>query len=422
MILEVRSSTSVGLRREHNEDAFCCLPDEGIFIVCDGMGGHASGEVASNLACEVLRDRLRADLPRLRAEMAGSHEDRKLAVERVRTAVAWSNEQVFAHAAAHDEHRGMGTTLTAMVVQGDRAIVGHVGDSRLYLVRLGQVHQVTTDHTILTEMLRAGRMRMEEVRRQKHLNALTRAIGVYEQVEVDTLELDLLPGDRYVLCSDGLHNYFDDFDLKTFLDHTSTVAVANDLVEYANRRGGADNITVISLRVVDGNETDHTARVRLALNTVRDLPLFRYLTFGELLRVVAVSEEIEAAPGEPLIVEGTAGDDLFIVISGSVRVHKGGAEIAVLAQGRHFGEMSLVDNRPRSASVTALEQSQLMRIRRESFYELLRQDPVMAVKLLWNFIQTLSGVIRTINDEPGLFVGRPSTETDHPYGSDENGR
>ncbi|MFT6398881.1 MAG: serine/threonine protein phosphatase PrpC [Bradymonadia bacterium] len=418
MKYESYALTDVGRKRPHNEDFMLSRPHIGLHIVCDGMGGHAAGEVASALAVQAAAEVIERNIEEIHAGMSGSREGRKSSLELVEAAVQEANARVYESSEANADQRGMGTTLTLLIVHRERALVAQVGDSRLYLVRAEQSHQVTTDHTILTDALRAGRVDPNDENAKRKLNALTRAVGVHPSVEVDTLELDTLPGDVLLLCSDGLCGYLDDFDLAAFFRHSTNASAARDLVEFALKRGGHDNITVITVHVRDAVETEQSLRVRLTLDTLKSIPLFHYLTFNELLRVIPVCQARFLMEGDQVIGEGESGADFFIVIEGRVRVHVGENEITEMGPGQYFGEMSLVDNRPRSASVTAVEPGYLIQISRRDFYEVLRGDSVMAVKLLWNFIQTLSGLVRnqntTLVDESSLLA--------HPYdGTTEDG-
>ena len=422
MRIEYSARTDVGRRRPHNEDSITVDDSLGLFLVCDGMGGHASGEVASRVAAETITAGVSERIDEIRASLAAtSVDERKVATEVMRSIVIEGNRAVRALAEEDEEHRGMGTTLSLLLVWGTRALVAHVGDSRVYLARGGQVHQVTTDHTILTEMIRAGRVKEVEAAKVRHLNALTRAVGVYPTVDVDLMELDVLPDDIFLVCSDGLHGYLDNFDLHTFLTHSEPGSAADDLVDFANKQGGHDNISAVVAYARDGQETEQTQRIRLTLDTLRNLPLFHYLTFGELLKVINVCRTMLIGPGTSVISGGDGGDDFFIIVDGVLRVHAGEHELARLEKGNHFGEMSLIDNRPRSASVTSEGAAHLIRITRADFYELLRQDSVMAVKLLWNFIQTLSSVIRMQNEEknPVATQSRPDGFA-HPYSREDD--
>lgn len=394
MKFQFAAKTDVGRKRDHNEDAFAADPALGLFVVCDGMGGHAAGEVASAMAVEKVVEGVRRQHDRICNLMKGDLPSRREAATLLGAAAHSANAAVHAAGERNASQRGMGTTLTAILLVDDRALVVHVGDSRLYLVRNGQCHQITEDHTLATELKRTGRTPEQTGATEANLAALTRAIGVYPHTDVDTLEIHLLPDDRFLLCSDGLHGYLDDFDLSTFLTHSSTESAPTDLVAHANRQGGRDNITAIAIFTEPSAETAATERTRLTFNTLRSIPLFQYLSFNELIRLIPVCQAVEVKRGASILREGEDGGDFYVVLSGRLRVHSGPRALAVLEVGQHFGEMSLVDSQPRSASVTALSDALLLRIGRTEFYDVMRQDSVMAVKLLWNFIQTLSALVR----------------------------
>lgn len=397
MNYESHALTDVGRKRPHNEDSMLSRPDIGLFIVCDGMGGHAAGEVASALAVETTAEVIERNIEEIHSGMSGTREGRRNSLALVEAAVQEANARVFESSEENPDQRGMGTTLTLLIVHSERALVAQVGDSRLYLVRADQSHRVTTDHTVLTEALRAGRVDPNDEEAKRKLSALTRAVGVHPSVDVDTLELDTLPGDVLMLCSDGLCGYLDDFDLAAFFRHSTNTSAVRDLVEFANKRGGHDNITVITVHAKDAVETEQSIRARLTLDTLKSIPLFHYFSFNELLRVIPVCQAKFVVAGDQVIGKGDSCADFFVVVEGKVRVHVGENDFTEMGPGQYFGEMSLVDNRPRSASVTAIEGGHLIQISRRDFYAVLRADPVMAVKLLWNFIQTLSGLVRNQN-------------------------
>jgi serine/threonine protein phosphatase PrpC/CRP-like cAMP-binding protein len=388
------AATDVGRKRDHNEDAMFADASLGLFVVCDGMGGHAAGEVASAMAVSEVTAGLRRQLERIRNLMKGDLASRREAATLFASSAHAANAAVYAAGESNPAQRGMGTTLTALLLVDDRALVLHVGDSRLYLVRNGQSHQITEDHTLATELLRTGRTKEQTGASEANLAALTKAVGVYPHTDVDTLEIHLLPDDRFLLCSDGLHGYMDDFNLSTFLAHSTLPSAPSDLIAFANRQGGRDNITAISIFTEPAADTAANERTRLTFNTLRAIPLFQYLSFNELIRLIPVCQAIEVKEGATVLHEGEESGDFYVVLSGRLRVHTGVRELAVLDAGQHFGEMSLVDSQPRSASVAAMTDALLLRIGRTEFYEVMRQDSVMAVKLLWNFIQTLSGLVR----------------------------
>jgi PPM family protein phosphatase len=225
--------TDVGRGRPENEDSILVDPDGGLYAVADGMGGHRAGEVASATAIEALKA----------AYLGG---------QRVDQAVAAANAAVFAKAAEDAALRGMGTTLTAVALQNSTAVLGHVGDSRAYLMRDGAVTQVTDDHSLVEQLVREGRLTPEEAQKHPQRAIITRALGVDPNVEVDTYRVDLKPGDRLLICSDGLTNMLsDDTIAQTLRRHADPQQAADTLVDMANQAGGDDNITVVLVYVAN---------------------------------------------------------------------------------------------------------------------------------------------------------------------------
>jgi protein phosphatase len=244
--------TDVGMKREHNEDSFLVNEDLGLYVVCDGMGGHAGGETASRLAVqtvekELISARLRTDdpfaakTPLPESPLAGA----------LREAVEGACAAVFRTSRANPELAGMGTTCISLLVHEDHAIVGHVGDSRAYLVRDGQVWQLSEDHSLVNEQVRAGLLTEEEAKHSRLKNIITRSVGFEEDVLVDVVGVETRAGDKFLLCSDGLSNLIDREEIRDALVQSELAQVPEMLIQLANSRGGDDNITVIAVQRVD---------------------------------------------------------------------------------------------------------------------------------------------------------------------------
>jgi hypothetical protein len=297
----------------------------------------------------------------------------------------------------------MGTTIVALLVVGARGFIAHVGDSRIYLVRGGAVHQLTQDHSLINELLKRGRLKPEQISQLNMKNAVTRAVGVYESVEADTLDFDVLPGDRFLLCSDGLSEYAQDNDILRLFSEVPEDKVAQAFIDHANQGGGKDNITALVVKVPDaGSGLDRlAAEVNLKLETLHRMPLFRHLTYQELVRVMNIVDVRSYDDDQRVIEQGEEGDEMFIVLTGGAAVHSGDTQIAVLGPGQHFGEMALVDKVPRSASVTAEGPTKLMILRRRDFFAIVRKDHDVAVKLLWSFLGVLTERLRTTSRDLG---------------------
>jgi PPM family protein phosphatase len=420
----VCAQSHVGRVREQNEDSFLVDEALGLYAVADGMGGHAAGEVASQLALQVLLRVVREGHERIaqaRAEFSVRAEPRAFSssgAEPRPSTTPGSREAAHAvaklleeavHAACLAVHelgmsdeskRGMGTTLTLLLAIGMKAFVAHVGDSRMYLVRGDKTHQLTQDHTLQNELLKRGRLSPEVISKVAQKNALTRAIGVYASVDVDALQLDLLPGDRLLICSDGLYTYLKKGELASILDGPADQAPAR-LIALANQRGGHDNITAIVIATGDAPDNEPTRIKRLTLETLQKAQLFRYLNYQELVRIANLTEPRRFVADERIFSEGDTGDELFVVLTGRVRVHHHDTTIVELGPGEHFGEMALVDREPRSASVTAIEDTHLLAMKRRDFLALVKHERDVAVKLLWQFLGVLTARLRNTSRELG---------------------
>lgn len=237
--MQVFGKTDIGQRRETNQDVFCVkqLNDNACFaIVCDGMGGQSAGHIASDMTCEILTRHLLAhDIA-----SADNEEARRLLI----AGVSEANMTVYKASNIEPGYRGMGTTIVAVVLLGTQAHIVHIGDSRVYLLRDGQLHQITRDHSLVQELLEQGKISKEDVNTHPNKNMITRAVGVNLLVDIDYLELAMQQGNKLLLCSDGLTNMISDHVIeKTLIKHTPQQA-CEKLVELANKAGGADNITV----------------------------------------------------------------------------------------------------------------------------------------------------------------------------------
>ncbi len=238
--------TDIGLHRKTNEDTFVVRPP--LYAVCDGMGGANAGEVASGLAAETLAAEVLKGTP-------------------LHAAAEAANAAVFQRAHDNAEQTGMGTTLTAFVLEGRTARFAHIGDSRAYLLRDGELRQVSDDHSLVGEMVRDGRLTEEEAAIHPHRSILSRALGTEAQARIDEFTEDLLPGDVLLLCSDGLSGPVSADDIRVALTRSDPQQAAERLILEARRQGGPDNITAVVVRVDEGPhgaEDDETTLVQPA--------------------------------------------------------------------------------------------------------------------------------------------------------------
>ena len=241
--------TDVGMKRTNNEDNYLINDELNLFVVCDGMGGHVGGEYASAIAVTTVEEVLTSI--EQDPDMAMGEEDDPIerTRERVRYAIRLAGKRIFEKATAEPEYKGMGTTALVLVIDRGNFFIAHVGDSRGYLLREGRIEQLTEDHSLVNEKIRAGLLTPEQARHHKLKNIITRSLGYTEDVEIDIQVRAVRRGDRFLLCSDGLSNLVDTGEMGELIRSMSPQDAARRLVQVACERGGDDNITAIVARV-----------------------------------------------------------------------------------------------------------------------------------------------------------------------------
>jgi len=267
-VIASSASTDTGRRRRRNEDAFVCEPP--LFAVADGMGGAQAGEVASRLAADSVREAKLGDLP--------SPEQ---TVEIIREA----NRRVYAYSSENASTRGMGTTMTVALVEGSVVTIGHVGDSRAYLLREDQLTQLTQDHSLVAELVRSGRLSPKEAESHPRRSVITRALGTESDVEVDVFSIRAQNGDLFLLCSDGLTSMVSDEEIAKLLvaARADLDSAGEKLVAAANQAGGEDNITVVLFELEAGEpeteeEPDQKLDVAKTLTEADAVPALKLAT------------------------------------------------------------------------------------------------------------------------------------------------
>ena len=244
--------SDVGLVRTNNEDHFAVDPDLNLFILCDGMGGQAAGEVASRMGAEMILEHFRQGRPNFRQGLEGQYQEEFSAqTNRLASGIRISNKAIYEAANGSAETSGMGSTVVAVQVSGNVMSVAHVGDSRVYLFRSGQLRQLTEDHSLVHEQVRQGLISAEEAERSELANVILRALGAEPTVVADLDELWVGADDQILLCSDGLTRMVPDAEIaKALAAEQTPQEIADGLVEMANQSGGEDNTTVIVARLL----------------------------------------------------------------------------------------------------------------------------------------------------------------------------
>jgi PPM family protein phosphatase len=387
--------TDAGLVRKNNEDYYLIDPELSLFVVCDGLGGHASGEVASETCARTMQKYVQEHRAAIAAYLADrSPRNRGQVGAALVAAVQLANQKIHQQQLSDPSKKGMATTVAAMLVAHDYALLAHVGDSRIYLHRAGKVHLLTEDHKVATEMKRQGVWTADEAANSPYADVLTRAVGGQEFVQVDLLELELVPGDMFLLCSDGLHRYFKGGEVTQAGLKKKPMQIPDEFVTWAREQGGVDNVTAVVVKVHEDERMAAAVDVLKRSELLGKIPLFRYLSYTELMKVLSLVDLRTFEKGDTLIQEGSTGEEMFLLAQGLVNVVKADQVLTKIKKGEMFGEMSLFDSAKRSASIVAAEKTVAMVIARKELMPLLRREAQLAVKLLWALTQELNQRLR----------------------------
>lgn len=379
--------TDVGKKRLRNEDRLYVGNDLGLFIVADGMGGHAAGDLAAQIAVAVASEHLENNQSVIERVRRGQESPDEL-VTVTRNAVEAASRQVYEKATSNAAHAGMGCTMTVLLAVGQHAAMAHVGDTRLYLLRDSEVHQLSADHTLAAELVKVGAITAEQAVNHHYAHILSRSVGNQEGAQVDTLLLDIAPGDRFLLCSDGLSGYLRDTSwLAEQLAAEDVEEIPDQLIEYANSAGGSDNITVVVATIeADPPEEPLAAalsnQAQVKHEALSSVFLFEELSLAKQARIINASVVLELPAEETLVEQGSELSRMLVVAEGLLEIVRNGEVIAELGPGDYGGTSTLLEPRLARASLRAKKPSRVLSLESAAFQELVRQRPWLGVELL----------------------------------------
>ena len=255
--------TDLGLKRELNEDSYLADSNINLYIVADGMGGHAGGNIASKMSVNIIRKRVReARKAGILFSRDAIDNESPAILKMLEESIKEASAKIFEKSDKQPELAGMGTTVTLMLAHGKRAYVAHVGDSRLYRLRNSKFEQLTEDHSLVNEQVKAGFITSEEAQHSRFRNIITRSVGFESEVTADTLSLVMKPADVFLICSDGLTGMVEDDEIQETIKKARLSQAPARLVDLANRAGGEDNVTVVVMRYGDGEHDRRASKAR----------------------------------------------------------------------------------------------------------------------------------------------------------------
>jgi hypothetical protein len=366
-------------------DQILVLPRYGLLAVADCPGGGEDGRAAVRMALDTVRahvDRNEDILNRFRR--TPSAELRKRILDIIEESYARAAQELFAFARRRE---GIAVTLDLALLLHHEAFVGHLGDGRVYLVRRGLIHQLTVDHA-------PGEAGNDFTGSEMADAPPVRVMGLQPRVRIESMCMELAPEDRFIVSTSRLHRALPETILQTRLTSEHLDALGPSLI-----RDGGDSALVAACAQLGSGEpfTPDSAQSRLAI--LAPMPLFAHCNERELRSVAQSTRPRQFSKGHVIFEQGQPGTALYLVISGSVAIVKNGRTIVTLGPGSNFGEMAMLDEPSRSASAVAAEDSELMVIPREAFFAMLKGNPMLAVKILWNMLLRLSANLRSTSEQ-----------------------
>lgn len=383
-----------------NEDAILVDDSRRLYIVADGMGGTASGNIASEAAVELVVNKIDEQAETIAAFNRGE-SSREEVLNILETAVQEAGQSVFEMAQNSPQQRGMGTTISALLLTKTRGFIAHVGHGRIYILRQSEAVQLTEDHSLFAELIRQGRMRPTHANAAKHNDSVTRALGIHAHVQVDTFDFELAAGDSFLLATRGIWGALNDArEITDVIEAKGYSDTPSALVNLRDARQRNEDGSVILLRVIAARgemDAPHSDDLSLKLKVLKQIPLFKHLSYVQLVAVLNVSDVKAYPKGTHIFQEGQMGEELYVVLDGGVSIEKNGMELATLGSGALFGEMAIMDKAPRSALAVSTDDTRLIEVGRSELFALMRKEKDIAVKLLWCFVQVLNQRLRSTN-------------------------
>lgn len=393
-----------------NEDRVAFAEAIHCAVIADGLSVKSGGDWAA----EFIGKELTAELQKSGGTWANignySPKELKALIEKtVDEIVQKISRRIFAEGTKRPDLTGMCTGFDSVLQVGNHLFVAHVGAGRVYLIRQGEAHLLTEDHTQLAHLKRIGKLdKVSPQDQQLFARRVTRAVGFQESVKVDYLILELEQGDRIALVTDGVWQTLGDLTTANTLSMAEdTGAVVQKLMSLVKETGPKDNFSTLLWQPVAKATEAETDGADQKLKLLGRIPAFQYLSYQELVKVISFGELNKVAAGQELCKEGDPGGEMMLILSGNALVRKSGKEIGKLGKGDVFGEMSMIDAAPRSATVVATVATNVLAFPRKELFQLFREDAGLAVKFLWGVTLEMNKRLREASSK---LVGKSEAE------------
>ncbi len=402
--------SDVGKVRDNNEDRYYCDDTHRVYAVADGIGGKPGGETASQAIVDAIAERADSFARLIRLTETRSDCDDPLLSDAQRDSIFCElsqalqqiNEEVYHSGNTSAFQEGIGSTVDLVVMGRRSAFILHVGDSRVYLVRSGEIFRVTSDHTYSEHLREHPELLGKQQQPERFSHILTRSMGGRPHVDVDRLFVDLMPGDRLILCTDGITDYLAGAEILEFATKHGDDSLPRQLVACANERGGKDNATSVVVGLNDdANEFSRAATRPDTFRSVRFLQsveLFSELEFQEMLKLLRYLRAHRYDSSQRIISHNDPVDGMYFVMSGSLQVERAQEYVDQIYSGGHFGEFGLFGKSRRLADVRCLEKCEILFLSQDNLQQLRRDDPALCNKLLWKLLANTTEFIQKMMD------------------------
>jgi serine/threonine protein phosphatase PrpC len=396
--MEIAFATEAGAQPV-NEDACDAWPELGVCIACDGLANKLGGDFASRLAVNTIGNWAKINQQVIEAARQTPEKGPREKVQALlHEAFQEASRGIFQKSSSDAALAGMCTTMDVLVLLGSHAVVAHVGSGRVYLLRNEELHQLTEDHTQLAHMRRQGKLEgITPAQQASFAKRLMRAVGFREEVQVDILGVELEAGDRFFVVTDGVWASLGDSEFeKVAVSAGTPKALLKNLHAFLGPGKARDNFSTI---VVDPPKQVESSGAAQKIKMLGTVPAFAYLSYQELIRVINSGELVKVSGGREIWKEGDKGGEMMLVLSGTVKIVKNGQQINVMSKGDVVGEMSMIDNAPRSAAAVAETPTNLLAFPRAALFELFREEPGLAVKFLWGVTMEMNKRLRAVSNQ-----------------------
>lgn len=411
--LEGAALSDTGNVRKNNEDSYYYDPGLQLFAVADGMGGHKGGEVASRIAVEALARAAQRGIPDEEYQRHRSLAGRRQIFNWLTATIEGISLEMQAYVNQDPSVRGMGCTLDVILIRQNGVFIAHIGDSRCYVLRQGELNQLTEDHTLGAMLLQTGAITEEQAANHPHRHVLTRALGPFPRVELDTSYLEIRAGDVFLLCSDGLYDEVSAEQIHSLLGQPPEPA-AQQLIQAALGHGGRDNVTAMVVAVTEYEAMSATIiGSDEALTAMARAPLFHNLTWHELFRMQKIAVARVYAAGDSLMEQGEPCHFIRLNVHGTISVFIDGVHMLDSGPGESFGQ-NILEPMTASLTVRAHTEVTVLEFPVEQIKRLVADEPVLGVKLLQaafaRTMQHVNGLVSSMTRYRRLYGPLPDTD------------